>query len=638
MFEGINQIEERREVSHSKLRITSNIFVLIMLALWTVVNLFQGAYTDLSADESYYYVLSQNPSWGYFDHPPMNMWLIFLSTGIFGNSELGIRLLTILLQPVYLYLFWLTIKTERSHMRSALTFILLAVSMPMLQIWGWVSTPDAPLMMFSILLLWAYKRFLESNSLSDALLMGVSVALLGYSKYHGALFLVFLLASNRRLFLSWKFWIGMILAAVLFFPHIYWQYMNDWVSFRYHLSGRTNSFEWENFWIYIINLLTTFNPFLVVVLIAFMVKGALPSRDDVGRSMKWIMWGFLLFFLWSVRNVHVQAQWLILVSFPVMYFIFVASETRPYLKHYVNVLGVWMLVVFGVARVVLIAAPADFLRFDMHGSKPVYKEFAQKLDSIPFIGNSNYQFSSKLAYYGDIDTYGRPSLDCRSSHYEFLDMEDSYKGKTVAVEISQYAMDEHRKGIPLSDTLISQRTEKKIVLEPKKHVVKLNVQDTSIIRRNYHYDTILGYEIVWDTIQNYLPMEKVSIKASGFPSKIHSADIVIADFEVSNPYDYDIPIEGPFSYKLYMNVRYGRFSSFLMWIGWSGNQKYLPAKSLYKFKKEIHFPEMIPSGTGTYGFTIARLPYGSWYNSNRYNITITNVKNIGGEEKQQLFR
>jgi len=602
--------------------ITPDIFVAIMLALWTVLNIFQCAFTDLSADEAYYFVISRTPDFGYFDHPPMNMWLIYLSTLFFGDGEFGIRFLTVLLQPVYLYLFWLTIKSEKSNMASAVTYLLIAFSMPMLQVWGWVATPDASLMFFAALLLWFYRQFLETDKLEYALGMGASIALLGYSKYHGVLFVAFLFLSNIKLLRSWKFWSGIALAAVLFLPHMYWQYSNDWVSLRYHLSGRTDAFEWENLWVYILNLATTFNPFLTILLLFFVAKKALVSYGKIGSAMKWITCGFVFFFLWSVRNVHVQAQWLLLVTYPVIYFVFVAAEERPFFRNFVRKQGLWVGAVFIVARLFLMCCPPGLIEFDMVNSKQAYASFAQKLDTLPFFGNSNYQFSSKLAYYGDIQSYGRPSVDCRSSQYEFLDMENSFKGRTVAVEITQFAKDSLGIGMPIFDTIVTVNKIKKKV--DKKTVV----EEERIVRiepRHYHYDTILDNQIVWDTIQNYLPTEKIRIVATGIPTKVHTANTVVCNFEVTNPYDYDIPVSGPYGYKLFMNIRYGRFSADLFSVGWPKNLKVLPANSTYKFTKRLVFPKMITSGEGTYGFAVMRLPFGGWYNSERKPITITNI-------------
>ena len=72
--------------------------------------------------------------------------------------------------------------------------------MPILQLYGFIAVPDGPLMLFTALLLWFYKKFTEDDRWSSALLMGIMIAALAYSKaYHGALVVLFIVLWNLRL-------------------------------------------------------------------------------------------------------------------------------------------------------------------------------------------------------------------------------------------------------------------------------------------------------------------------------------------------------------------------------------------------------------------------------------------------------
>ena len=61
----------------------------------------------------------------------------------------------------------------------------MAASMAVLQIGGVLAVPDIPLTFFTALFFWQYKQFLEKNSVASALLLGLVMALMLYSKYHG---------------------------------------------------------------------------------------------------------------------------------------------------------------------------------------------------------------------------------------------------------------------------------------------------------------------------------------------------------------------------------------------------------------------------------------------------------------------
>src|SRR5271170_7510463 len=51
---------------------------------------------ELTFDEAYYTLWSRSLSFGYLDHPPMVALLIRASTALFGDSEIGVRALSLL--------------------------------------------------------------------------------------------------------------------------------------------------------------------------------------------------------------------------------------------------------------------------------------------------------------------------------------------------------------------------------------------------------------------------------------------------------------------------------------------------------------------------------------------------------------
>ncbi len=71
--------------------------VLLLVAALTVLRLWAAGALGLAADEAYYWLWSKNLSFGYFDHPPMVAVLIRASTAVFGDTEFGIRWLSVLL-------------------------------------------------------------------------------------------------------------------------------------------------------------------------------------------------------------------------------------------------------------------------------------------------------------------------------------------------------------------------------------------------------------------------------------------------------------------------------------------------------------------------------------------------------------
>src|ERR1700756_605362 len=69
---------------------------LTVLAL-VVLRLGAAALTPLTFDEAYYWMWSKHLAGGYYDHPPMVAVVIRLGTMLAGDTELGVRLVSILL-------------------------------------------------------------------------------------------------------------------------------------------------------------------------------------------------------------------------------------------------------------------------------------------------------------------------------------------------------------------------------------------------------------------------------------------------------------------------------------------------------------------------------------------------------------
>src|SRR5258708_11809437 len=70
--------------------------VLIVLAL-VVLRLVAAAFAPITFDEAYYWMWSKHLAGGYYDHPPMVAVVIRLGTMIAGDTEFGVRLVSILL-------------------------------------------------------------------------------------------------------------------------------------------------------------------------------------------------------------------------------------------------------------------------------------------------------------------------------------------------------------------------------------------------------------------------------------------------------------------------------------------------------------------------------------------------------------
>ncbi len=288
-------------------------WIYYLLAIWGILNIIQSIFTELDPDEAYYWIYSLELAWGYFDHPPAISVLVKLGSAII-DSELGVRLGIVFCQLGYIYFLWLILDKPTSR-KAFLTFTALLVSFPTLQVYGFVATPDGPLLLFTAIFLYLYKRFLVSpKSVGLALLWGISMALLLYSKYHGILVIGFTVLSNLKLFTQKNFYLAGVFGFLLFFPHLYWQYANDFPSFRYHLVGRDDAYELKYTLNYFLNQVINFGPFIFPLAVIAVYKWK--NKETFFRTSLFLVIGFILFFFLMSFKGHVEPQWTIAVCFP----------------------------------------------------------------------------------------------------------------------------------------------------------------------------------------------------------------------------------------------------------------------------------------------------------------------------------
>ena len=437
------------------------------LFCWFVINLLQGIFTEIQEDEAYYALYGEHLAWGYFDHPPMVGLMTFLSS-IFFSGTLGVRFFTIVASCLSLFVMWLIADGTafRQAQRPASTkvpepvegptskhvflFFVLAVSIVMLNIYGFVTTPDASLILFSALFLLVYQRFLEQKTWPKALLMGVFMALMVYSKYHAFLFLGLIVLSNLKLLKDGKFYMACLIALVLLTPHILWQVNNDFPSFRYHISGRNEPFRWSYFLEYLPNQLLIFNPFTfgaVVYMLFKKNKSNLPRIDSrqhtshsgndmhgkpvFERGLKFILVGFLVFFWLMAFRGHVEPHWTIVCVIPVVVLLYRKALIDEKLRKYTKFFILPSLLLVLAFRVLLLTPLAD--RYGYHGKEQYYKAIEQVAGDCPVVFRGSFQQPALYHYFTGRKSSTLQSYYDRMTQYDLWQFDKDWIGLRVFV-------------------------------------------------------------------------------------------------------------------------------------------------------------------------------------------------------------
>lgn len=189
----------------------------IFILGWFIINALQAGFLGLEGDEAYYWHLSQNIDWSYFDHPPMVALLIRAGESL-GHGSLFTRLGTVLITTLSIGIIY---KALPGYLKNIKWYILIAASTLLVNVYSFIATPDAPLLFFASLFLLTYKSFLNKNSVGNSILMALCITGMFYSKYHGILLIFFVVLSNYKLLFNRYFWLTVLITTLLFLPHLY---------------------------------------------------------------------------------------------------------------------------------------------------------------------------------------------------------------------------------------------------------------------------------------------------------------------------------------------------------------------------------------------------------------------------------
>lgn len=401
----------------------------IFYLLWFVVSLIQAGMTGLFDDEAYYWMYSKFPAWGYFDHPPMIGLMIKAGYNLFGN-ELGLRLFIVLINTA-------TIRAIDSllEQRNDRLFYAITLSMGLLQIGGIIAVPDLPLMFFVSLFFLAYKKFTASASIRNTVLLGVIVALMFYSKYHGVLIVFFTLLSNLKLFTRWQTYFAGLLALLLFSPHIFWQYQHNYPSVRYHLFERNAIDYRSSFTIeYILGQILLAGPLIGWLLLWAAGKHKPASLTE--KALRWCFFGIYGLFLVSTLKGPTEANWTVPAFVSLIVLSHQYLNARPAQERWIYRLFIPSIILVLVVRVYMILdiAPLAFLKKDeFHRTREWANAIRDKAAGRPVVFINSYQRASQYWFYSGDSSFSLNNIYYRRSNYNFWPLESQLQGREVLV-------------------------------------------------------------------------------------------------------------------------------------------------------------------------------------------------------------
>lgn len=553
--------------------------VLLWLGVWWIANLVQAGFTELANDEAYYHMFAERLAWGYFDHPPVTALLVWAGERLFGG-ELGVRFFFTVLQPLYLWILWRLIRPADAGRRDAALFFVVSAATLMLQLYGFIAVPDGPLMFTTALFLLTFKWFSE-NRRRAWLWMGIAMALMAYSKYHGALVVLFALAANPRQLLRPALYSSGAVALLLLVPHLVWQYEHDWASFAYHLSGRNSVFRPGYVVEFLANVLVVFNPFFVPLYVQAWRK--VKPQTPVGRALKLLPVAFIVFFMLSSLRGYVQPQWVIVSCFGLVCVLFAYARRHPRTRRYVMRAGGVTVGLIVLVRLVMIFNPLG-IRFEVFNNPESYAAIAAEADGRPVVFRYGYAVAAKYAFYTGGEAYCQPNIRYRTHQWQFRDDDSQFIGREVLVECP--------------DGTVSDSTR----------------QVRTLTMAN-------GRSFTWFVDPAFHPVRLVDIAFTGLPGRVAAGETLRLELRIRNPYPYAIRV-GAGDTQLVMLWKHGRFrvDEFP-----TGETFTIPADS--ELTRGVTFTVLpqLAGETFDVGFALRREGYTNWFNGKSVPTEVGNL-------------
>ena len=293
---------------------------MIILTVVTVFRLFFNVSVPLSGDEAYHWEWSRHLDWGYYDHPPLTAWIIFLFTSIGGSNLFSIRLGALVLTTGAAVVIYLLARSIFRSDRAAFYAGLLVIITPVFALGATLVSTDPALGFFwPLFILFVYKAIFEERK-TFWYLSGIALGLSLLSKFIGVMlvpsFFLFLILSKKHR--KWIYrkepYLAGLIALVIFSPVIYWNAGHNWATFMFHLVKRHHPAGFTSKYLieYIVGQAVAVSPFMYLTVLA--VLGVAAWRGIKRQRADWLfLFSFsiviLAFFCLVSLRTRTGAHW-----------------------------------------------------------------------------------------------------------------------------------------------------------------------------------------------------------------------------------------------------------------------------------------------------------------------------------------
>lgn len=250
--------------------------LLAIKALVSIVIMLSGV-IGLGPDEAQYWTWSQQLDWGYYSKPPGIAWQIWLGTELFGNTELGVRFLAVVINALIAISIYYLARSCRLKETTAFWAAVCFALSPLGILGSILATTDGGLVLFWTVSCIVITRALSQGNTPNYPLLGLTIACGALFKWPIYILWIFVLLTMIPYshFRSRAFFLGLGVSLLGLLPSVIWNAQHEWATFQHVFStmkgGHAHTASSGNFWDFIGAQAALVSPVLFILLLMAIV-------------------------------------------------------------------------------------------------------------------------------------------------------------------------------------------------------------------------------------------------------------------------------------------------------------------------------------------------------------------------------
>lgn len=572
--------------------------LVILLALWGGLGVVWAMISELSGSETYLWFVAQKLDFGYVDTSPLTAIFIWLGVAFGGQTAIGVRLLFTIALPLALYIFYFVVRrNSKKNVGLVVIYLLVAFSLPLLQIYGMFASEDICFILTTSLTLWAYDRYIAEQGATRGLLLGTSFALLLLSSSMGVFVLASILICRPKILLTWRFYAALLFAALLLSPFIWWQFVNSWPNFDTFMQPTIKSTN-ISFWEGLLSVFIWFNPLLVAPFLAVIVSRSKNGRvvEPMEMTMRVMFWVFLVAMLIAASRGALTGSWITPICFSIIYVLSSSAARNLFSRRYVAIFCSVSCIVLFLLRGLFMIEPSTAQNLGLvnnHHSSRTIADTLRTLGVEHLVLQNDERNASAINFYTSIPTTALASAYGHSSQYaKRLDSKELI-GRSVAIEIGD--------------------------------AVRQTMREDSLPINFIELSLGSPYRKAYVVVEHdFNPTYDVRIEIETFPRKVLTGSRIAMLLKIDNPYTYSLPIGGASKREIILLVKEIQTGKYAR-VSLPFKAQTLGALARTIITTTVQIPTL---ETGNYHLTLSieRYPLASTPNSKVYPLQIVNPK------------